>query len=228
MLDAVTALVESSLVATVDDPSGEPTRFRMLEVTRELALDRLEASGDADRVRAAHADAYATFAAVVAPEIVGPTGAAAYAALDAEVANLRAALARRADRDADGILRLASSLANFWVTRGQAQEGRRWIDAGLERSRGLSPAERARALRNAGNLARIAFDLPAARSRLEEALQLSEQLGDARAVAVSRLNLGKLAIFELDPVAAKGHLEACLGGARALGDDVVWPRLWRR
>ncbi len=168
-----------------------------------------------------HADVYATFAAVVAPEIVGPTGAAAYAALDAEVANLRAALARRADRDADGLLRLASSLANFWVTRGQAQEGRRWIDAGLERSRGLSPAERARALRNAGNLARIAFDLPAARSRLEEALQLSEQLGDARAVAVSRLNLGKLAIFELDPVAAKGHLEACLGGARALGDDVV-------
>ena len=220
VLDAVTALVESSLVATVDDPSGEP-RFRMLQVTRELALDRLEASGDADRVRAAHADAYATFAAVVAPEIVGPTGAAAYAALDAEVANLRAALARRADRDADGLLRLASSLANFWVTRGQAQEGRRWIDAGLERSSGVSPAERARALRNAGNLARIAFDLPAARSRLEEALQLSEQLGDARGVAVSRLNLGKLAIFELDPVAAKAHLEACLGGARALGDDVV-------
>ena len=54
VLDGLGALVDKSLLRQVAGPGGEP-RFVMLETIREYALERLEASGEAERLRQQHA-----------------------------------------------------------------------------------------------------------------------------------------------------------------------------
>src|SRR5207245_344158 len=56
MLDAIQALLDNGLIH-VDDTEGG-SRYRMLETVREYARERLTQSGEADAVRARHADYY--------------------------------------------------------------------------------------------------------------------------------------------------------------------------
>src|SRR6185369_551698 len=69
VVDALTSLVEHSLLATSDDRDGE-VRFRMLEVVREYALERLEARGEADDARRCHALAFKTLSEVTSPDFI--------------------------------------------------------------------------------------------------------------------------------------------------------------
>ncbi len=59
VLDALAGLVDRSLVALVDT-GGEP-RYRLLESPRAYAAQRLQATGEADRVRARHLQATAAY-----------------------------------------------------------------------------------------------------------------------------------------------------------------------
>ncbi|HEY2189425.1 MAG TPA: winged helix-turn-helix domain-containing protein [Caldimonas sp.] len=54
VLDALVALIDKSLVVADD---ADPPRYRLLEVTRAYALERLTEAGEADRLSARHADA---------------------------------------------------------------------------------------------------------------------------------------------------------------------------
>ena len=56
IVDVLDRLVARSLVIPVDD--GEETRFRLLEPVRQLAQQKLAASGEGDRLRQAHTDWY--------------------------------------------------------------------------------------------------------------------------------------------------------------------------
>src|SRR6185312_6352680 len=54
LLDGLASLVDKSLLERRDGLDGEP-RFAMLETIREYALELLDQSGDAERMRDAHA-----------------------------------------------------------------------------------------------------------------------------------------------------------------------------
>jgi predicted ATPase len=54
-----------------EERDGEP-RFRMLETIREYGLERLEASGEAEATRRAHAEQYVATAVAAEPELRGP------------------------------------------------------------------------------------------------------------------------------------------------------------
>ena len=55
--------------------------------------------------------------------------------VEAEHPNLEAALGHMAAKgDADGVLRMAGWLGNFWFRRGHLRVGRRWLEWALERN----------------------------------------------------------------------------------------------
>jgi predicted ATPase len=130
-LDLLAALVDASLLHAESDGHGT-TRYRMLETIREFAEEQLAASGEADRIRERHAAYFATFAERHALAELMPEANRVLALLDAEHANLRAALAWLAERDdARVFLHLAAALSYFWVgqaitTRARAGWNARW------------------------------------------------------------------------------------------------------
>jgi predicted ATPase/DNA-binding SARP family transcriptional activator len=113
-LDALARLVDRSLVV-LDDGGAEP-RYRLLESIAAFCLERLP---DAADVRARHTAYYADLAERADPRLRGPDQRRWLARLDAEAANLRAALAH------GGGLRLATALSWYWFLRGRFTEARR-------------------------------------------------------------------------------------------------------
>ncbi|MFF3224408.1 BTAD domain-containing putative transcriptional regulator [Nocardia suismassiliense] len=137
--DVVARLVDRSLVQATG------RRYRLLESVAAFSLDRLAEAGEFDAVHRAHHRYYLTLAEQAAPELHGADQQRWLHRLDAEAANLRAALAGfvRAGA-ADEALRLVSALAWYWLLRGRLTEARRWFDTAL--ALGGSARQRASAL----------------------------------------------------------------------------------
>ncbi len=115
-------LVDASMVQ-LEDAAGAG-RYRLLETIRAYAADRLADAGETADL----ADRHLEWAAGLAQSLEAGTAAAdpaALARLDAEVANLRAALDHAAGAAPAGHagLRLVAALGFFWVHRGYALAG---------------------------------------------------------------------------------------------------------
>jgi predicted ATPase/DNA-binding CsgD family transcriptional regulator len=187
MLDIIQALNERSLLGSVESVAADEPRFRMLETVRELGLERLEASGEADAVRAAHARSLADMAERASADIAGADYKRVMDRLDAEHANARSALTwLEAAGEADLALRLAAALARFWAIRGYYAEGRGWLERTLAPGEPTVTPARVTALRAAGWLARLQDDLDAAAALQMESLTgariIADRLGAAAAL----------------------------------------------
>ena len=109
-LEAVDRLVERSLVVAEPGP-----RYRLLESVADFAAARLTGAA---AVRSRHAGYFRSLAERADPGLRGPGQRQWLAILDAERANLRAALTN------GGGLRLALALTWYWVLRGRLTEAR--------------------------------------------------------------------------------------------------------
>ncbi|SDJ56812.1 BTAD domain-containing putative transcriptional regulator [Nonomuraea jiangxiensis] len=130
VLDLLARLVDRSLVVVADGPAG--VRYRLLESVSEYCRARLADAGELDRTRLAHLDHYLALAVQAEPGLHGHGQRDWLLRLDAEAANMRAALdtavARRA---ADSATRLVNALAWYWFLRGRLAEGRRALETAL-------------------------------------------------------------------------------------------------
>jgi predicted ATPase/transcriptional regulator with XRE-family HTH domain len=116
VLEGLERLVDHSLVQP-SEVEGT-ARFRMLYVVREYALERLEASGEAEALRRAHAAYYVAFAERIGPELRGSGMTEWLRRLDPEVDNFRAMLNWAADhQEGELVTRLIFSLAHWWRRR---------------------------------------------------------------------------------------------------------------
>src|SRR5262249_42522995 len=118
------ALVDKSLVQFSDTGAG-PGRYRLLETVRQYTDGQLGALGaaGAGAARRAHRHYSLAPAQAAAPQLIGPDQGAWLDRLDAELGNLRAALAfSQAQADPEPGLRLAASLRVFWLARGHGPE----------------------------------------------------------------------------------------------------------
>ncbi|MFH8371045.1 BTAD domain-containing putative transcriptional regulator [Streptomyces sp. NPDC018031] len=128
VLDLVTRLVDRSLVTMVDGPAGP--RYRLLESVAEYGLERLHEAADHDPVRGRHLRHYLDLAERAEPRLRGPEQREWLGRLDAEAANLRAALDEAVRRAATAeAVRLATALCWWWLLRGRLHEGRRALSA---------------------------------------------------------------------------------------------------
>ena len=166
----------------------------MLETIREYGLERLAASGEEPAIRERHAASCLGLAERAEPALLGPDQIAWLDRLEAELPNLRAALAWLRDAgDAERGLRLAAALWTFWVVRDRVPEGRRWLETFLATG-AVEPAGRTRALVAVGDLAERQGDYAAAVACLDEAVALARARGDRAGEAAALRGRGNVAI----------------------------------
>jgi non-specific serine/threonine protein kinase len=128
---AINELVDHSLLVEAPTVGGR-RRFRLLEPTRERAMELLVQSGELDTVRARHAASYRAMAGSLT--LPGPEEAAVLGRLEADFDNLLVALEWHAQRDPAALPDLVARLTPFWARRGHLDEARRWLDAALART----------------------------------------------------------------------------------------------
>jgi predicted ATPase/class 3 adenylate cyclase/Tfp pilus assembly protein PilF len=216
VLDGLSRLVDHSLVQQREE--GGEARFVMLHIIREFALERLEASGEAEAVRRSHLAFHSGLAELAYQQYIDPQrdqSAATFARLDREHDNVRAALGFvRAQVDAsvnraDGVegVRMAGALGYFWWRRGYLSEGREWLEGLLASAfdeqnqavdASMPPAALTRALERAGYLALWQNDYVQATRRLESALVLARDAGVSAIAADAQHALALVAFYQGD------------------------------
>jgi predicted ATPase len=167
VLEALSALVAHSLVTTGDTGEGEP-RFRMLELVRHFAAQRLRERGEEDETRRRLAEHLARVSPSAGAGLLGAERSLWRARLDAETVDLLAALRWAVEHDrADLVVGIAAPLVRWWWSCGLIVPLAEIADrtAALPSVTALGPGERTRLLWARG-IARIA------RGRAEEAAPL--------------------------------------------------------
>jgi predicted ATPase/DNA-binding SARP family transcriptional activator len=236
-LDTLARLADKSLVEVEQPMEAGEARFRLLETIRQYARDKLLQAGEAELIRDRHLAFFLRFAERAEPKLRGAEQLAWLERLDAELDNVRAALAWALERGAsDQALELAGTLSYFWVSRGYFSEGHKWLDEALTRSEreqnersvaGISTpspvqlAHRAKALYGAGWCTFATFDLQRARLLVEESQRLWRELGDPWWIAVTLTLEALMLMFARDYQTALVRLEEGVALARKLEDP--WP-----
>ena len=227
VLDLLANLIDKSLVVREHrEDRGEGGRYRLLEVIRQFATERLFESGEERTIRNRHLTYFLGLAEGVASELRGPHQVEWLNRLERDYDNLRAAgaWAQAAPGHEEEGMRLVAALLWFWRLRGHPGEARRWSDAALVNanrsgSGSHSPA-RAGALACAGFMAWYQGDLETARSSLEESMVISRGLGAQGRWSLSLVlqGLGNVATDCRDEPAAHEFFAESLALRRELGD----------
>jgi predicted ATPase len=206
VLQHMSALVDKSLVQQQANIHHEP-RFTMLETVREYALERLEESGELERLRRRHASYFLELAEEEERASRGPLQRAWLDRLEIEHDNLRASLewSLTSQGDTELGLQLTGALSHFWYVREHHSESRMWLQSALERGSAASAA-RAKVLVGAGRLAWFQGEFARVNSLVEESLTLYQDLGDDEGAAFALLVLGRTAVSQ---------------GNRAMGETLV-------
>jgi predicted ATPase len=218
-LNDLSALVEMSLVR--QDDAGDEPRYRMLETIREFGLEQLRASDGEPAIRQAHAAWCLALAEEAVPHLIGPGEERWVDRLEAEHANLRAALAWSEETGArEAGLRLAAAAWVFWFMRGHWGEGVGWLERALEPGEATRTVARARALGGLGALVLFRGDDARAVVRCEESLGIAREVGDAILERGALTCLGLAAASRGDYGRATQIGEENLALSRAGGDRV--------
>jgi tetratricopeptide (TPR) repeat protein len=223
-LDLLTRLVNKSLVI-LDRRPGRQGRYRFLEPIRQYARGMLEDSRQLDQFAARHLNYYLAFAEKNSGQLSGEDQVNALERMEREGDNLRAALAwslTKPEKTHEN-LHLSIALGNFWLVRGNLQEGREWLAKILaDEDTRSHPTNRAQVLNLAAMMAYRQSDYPAAKTAWEESLHTSRTLGD------EGLNGIHLALTGLAMVASEGGdfqtapqlLKEALEITRQIGDEL--------
>lgn len=214
------SLVRKSLVQQEQDAAGT-TYFRLLELLREYALERLAAEQVLAELRQRHAAYYLSLAEQAEPHLVTSAQVAWFQRLEEAHDNFRAILT--AGRQADGreaALRLAGILWRLWAVHSHLSEGSQWLEQLLCDSEGLPGGLRAKALLGAGRLALIQGRREKAQQCLAESLAICRTLPDEKLLAAVLNSLGDMQLMGGDYEQAGRLFDEALALSRA-NDDLA-------
>jgi tetratricopeptide (TPR) repeat protein len=224
-LDTLARLADKSLVHVEAAASGH--RYRLLDTISQHACEQLVASGEHERLDAAHRIWYLGLAEA-ADRDRDPAAAAAWPAdrLEAEHDDLRAALASAIDADPPTALRLAAALWWFWMARSYFAEASRRIEDALaaapaptpERMRALFAAAGINVRLRTGSYERIV-------ALGTEAVDIARAGSDRRAVVHALERQGLLAMGAFAFPEADRAFTAALGLVEEIGDASLAPAI---
>jgi non-specific serine/threonine protein kinase len=177
---------------------------------REFGLEQLEASGEADAVRARHAAFFAALADEARASML-MNQAAGLERLRAEDGNLLGALTWL-ERSADPapFVGLAAALLDYWFVQSRYGEGRRWLERASALSERTSVALRARAHTAAGLMAIFQGDYAGAEEHYATAVSLWARGDDSAGMAMALGGYGLLAYRQGAYAAARERIERAL------------------
>jgi predicted ATPase/DNA-binding SARP family transcriptional activator len=145
--ELMTRLAEKSLVRIEADESDGFVRCLMLQTLVDYARDRLDTSGEAERIHASHARYYRDFALRSVAALEGDRQGDWLRAVTANLVNLRAAFEVALESgDAETAHIIAGSLGWYWWFTGRAAEGLQWLRRAHASHRPVHGITRARTL----------------------------------------------------------------------------------
>ena len=148
VIDVIASLVDKSLVVAQEDDAGE-VRYRLLETVRAYSVERLEASGERDRIRAVHAAHFVALAEYADPMLRTADQIRWITRITLERENFNAALRHCVSSgDVRTGLRFYQALLWFWMMRGHEKDASQWAEELCElidRSGAEAPADLAEA-----------------------------------------------------------------------------------
>jgi tetratricopeptide (TPR) repeat protein len=211
-------LVARSMVAIEHEALS--FRYRLIETLREYGRARLAETGESGAVRRRHAAWFLTLAREAAQHFADPGRRRWLERVDADQADLQAALSTLTDSEPARALDLAGALWPYWALRGSFGEGLGRLHAAL-RARPEPSAARVEALvgafaltlRWAGAGAGAGEDNPYA----GQALAQARELGDPAAIARAGFFAGVQAWMREDYAGARAALLAATATARTHG-----------
>jgi predicted ATPase/transcriptional regulator with XRE-family HTH domain len=224
VLEGLATLLDQSLLRQYEPaaPSTGEARFAMLETVREYAMERLEASGEAEMIRQAHAAFYLALLEAAEGHLHGPDGPATLDRLETEHDNLRAALTWAIEEGKVEIaLKLAHACWRFWWMHSHLDQGRLWLERALALpDPGAAVAAlRPRVLVDAGYFARIQGAYEEAAAMGEEALAAGRAADDRNTMASALFLLGMTAFDRGELERARVHHEVGLTLEREVGNQ---------
>jgi tetratricopeptide (TPR) repeat protein len=219
VVEALGRLVDQSMLVASQESTD--TRYRMLELVREYAAERLTESGEWARARTRHARWYSRLIGTTSMRVQGAEHARWAARLQADHDNLLAGLVWYLD---DGMsperaLNAAASLWRYWWMRGRMSEGRAWLQRALDAAGPTPSRPRVLALRAAAALSRIVLDHEEARALGEEALATALTIGDDRVKGACLNELCMIACAQGDTAASLRYGEESVAWAEQIGDQ---------
>jgi predicted ATPase/DNA-binding NarL/FixJ family response regulator len=180
-------LVDKSMVSF--ESEGAIGWYRVLEVVRQYARERLVERDELATRLERHAAFYVTLAEREGRALLGANPKPAHERLRREHDNLRSALTWLMEReDIDAAWRLGAALCTLWYLHQQVGEGRSWV-ARLLGLYGGQPTTRIALLHGAGQLAWAAGDVNMLRNVGEESVVLA-RAADPQALPFSLWILG--------------------------------------
>ncbi|HEY7200560.1 MAG TPA: tetratricopeptide repeat protein, partial [Candidatus Dormibacteraeota bacterium] len=207
VLDNLAHLIDKSLVQA--EAAADELRYRLLELLRQYAGEKLAETGEDAAVRARHAEHFAALAEASTGEDARTRQQEWARRLSQERQNLHAALDWGLRADPGVALRIAAGLSWFWHTRSRLAEGRRWLERALS-APGGDPALRARALHGAGQIVYRQGDCEAAQAFQTAALRIQREEGDEPGTARTLRSLGLTLLSLADYRRADQCLEEAL------------------
>lgn len=193
ILDGLTSLVDKSLITTRVGLNGE-TRFWMLAIMRDYALERLENDGRLEKLCAAHAAYFLDLCEEGDRQQFEGDQTAWSHRIEVEYDNIRTALNWTIlQKNAEMCARFIYTMAWWWGINKYAGEGYQFAERVLEMREAIPSALRGMMLRRIGRLVFLHGQYEQARELLEESVTLLRETDEQVELARALNQLSKLA-----------------------------------
>jgi non-specific serine/threonine protein kinase len=204
-LDLISALVEKSILIHTDVDGV--VRFRFLQTIRQYGLQQITGSANELDLRRRHAHWFARLVDAAASDWVSPRQVHWIHRIEYDLTNIREALDFLLTDDPSAALSLATDLCEFWFSRAQLGEARRWLNRALTAAPPEPTTKRILALYYSSTYAGLDGDLARSSADAEELHALvatgSEPLEHALAECIDGIS----ALFRGDLLEACEKLE---------------------
>jgi predicted ATPase/class 3 adenylate cyclase len=188
-LDALSSLVDNSLVRQTEMPDGEP-RFGMLETVREYAEELLAATDDEAPTRRRHAEHYLVLALEGEAHLTADDQVRWLDRFEHEHDNLQAALRWTVEvGEPERGMAAGAAIWRFWHQRWYLFVGRSWLERLLSAAGPDPTPTLAKAHVAAGGLAYWQGEYAAAKRHYQDSLTIAEAIDDRAGIAEAIYNL---------------------------------------